>query len=340
MDHVRWGLLSTANINKKLIPAINESYRGSLAAVASRSKGLAVSYAAEWGIPDSFGSYEEMLASDVIDAVYIGLPNHFHAPWTIKALEAGKHVLCEKPFAITLEEVDQVIQKSKETGLVVAEAFMYRHHPQTKMVGEWVASGRLGDITIVQGAFNFKLDDPDNIRLVPELGGGSLWDIGIYPVSYAQYLMGEAPEWVHGDQRLGDTGVDMVFSGQMGYSDGKMALFSSSFRTPSHTFFEIIGTEGRLEIHQPFVDLDIGQSLIYYPAEGEPQYPTAIHKDPYLGEIKDMHSAIIDGWLTYISLEETRDHIQTISALYESARTGSPVYLTKDPKLVDPSSAV
>ena len=151
--------------------------------------------------------------------------------------------------------------------------------------------------------------------------------------------MGEAPEWVHGDQGLGDTGVDMVFSGQMGYSAGRMALFSSSFRTPSHTFFEIIGTEGRLEIHQPFIDLDIGQSLVYYPADGEPQYPTAIHKDHYLTEIKDMHSAIIDGWLTYISLEETRDHIQTILALHESARTGLTVHLTIDPELVDPSSA-
>ena len=330
MDHVRWGLLSTANINRSVIPAINESLRGTLSAVASRSKGVAVSYAAEWGIPNSFGSYEELLASDTVDAVYIALPNHLHALWTIMALDAGKHVLCEKPFALTLEEVDKVIQKSKETGLVVAEAFMYLHHPQTKMVGEWVRSGRLGDITVINGTFNFKLDNPDNIRLVSEWGGGSLWDVGIYPVSYSQYLMGEAPEWVSGDQRLGDTGVDLIFSGQMHYSGGRMAHFSSSFYTPFHTYFEITGDKGRLEIQRPFVDFEDGQSLAYFPAEGEPQYPTAVQKDLYLGEINDMHSAIVDGWLTYISLEETRDHILTILSLYESARTGSRVYLNRE----------
>jgi predicted dehydrogenase len=327
MNKVRWGLLSTANINRKLIPAIRESERGILTAIASRTQDIADSYAAEWEIPVAFGSYESMLASDQIDAVYIGLPNHLHVPWTLNALDAGKHVLCEKPFTISLEEVDQVIQRANETGLVVAEAFMYRHHPQTKIVGEWIESGRLGEILVVNGVFNFKLDDPENVRLDPEFGGGSLWDVGVYPVSLAQYVMGEAPEWVHGDQRQGETGVDMLFSGQMHYSNRRMALFSSSFWSPFHTHFEIIGTEGRLEMKRPFVEMDYGQYLTFFPAEGEPVPILVFEKDLYLGEVQDMHNAILNGWMSYISLEETRDHIRTILALYESAGTGEVVHL-------------
>ncbi len=146
---VRWGLLSTAHINRRLIPAIRASKRGELVAVASRSLSKAEDYAANWNIPVAFGSYQDMLDSGQIDVVYISLPNHLHAEWSIRALQAGVHVLCEKPFAITLEQVDQMIETSRQTEKVLAEAFMYRHHPQTKIVGEWVRSGRLGEIRLV-----------------------------------------------------------------------------------------------------------------------------------------------------------------------------------------------
>ena len=186
MTTVRWGLVSTANINRRVIPAIRQSARGQLTAVASRDIDKSTAYAAEWQIPSAFGSYEAMLASDEVDAVYISLPNHLHAEWTIKALEAGKHVLCEKPFAVTLEDVDRMIAASRQTGLVLAEAFMYRHHPQTKIVGDWVREGRLGDIARVSAVFNFSGMQPDNVRLNPGWGGGSLWDVGVYPISLAQ----------------------------------------------------------------------------------------------------------------------------------------------------------
>ncbi len=179
MDKVRWGLLSTANINRKLIPAIRASSRGQLTAVASRNLTKVKAYAAEWGIPKVFASYDKMLESDDIDAVYISLPNHLHAKWTVKALNSGKHVLCEKPFALSLEEVDQMKEAAEKNGRALAEAFMYRHHPQTKIVGEWVHSGRLGDITYLEAFLSFKGMDTDNVRLVPEWGGGGLWDIGI-----------------------------------------------------------------------------------------------------------------------------------------------------------------
>ena len=143
---IRWGLLSTANINRRLIPAIHASERGKLTAVASRNKQTAEAYARKWVIPVSFGSYEAMLASDQVDAVYISLPNHLHAEWSIRALEAGKHVLCEKPLALTVEEVDQMIDASRAAHCVLAEAFMYRHHPQTKLAGEIVHSGKIGEV--------------------------------------------------------------------------------------------------------------------------------------------------------------------------------------------------
>ena len=177
METVRWGLVSTANINRRLIPAIRASKRGEMAAVASRSQSSADAYASKWRIPKAFGSYEAMLRSDSVDAVYISLPNHLHAEWSIRAMESGKHVLCEKPLAITLEEVDSMVKASEDTGCVLAEAFMYRHHPQTKIAGEWVRGGRLGDINVVTGVFNFKLENRDNVRLVQEYGGGCLWDL-------------------------------------------------------------------------------------------------------------------------------------------------------------------
>jgi len=179
MQSVRWGLLSTANINRRLIPAIIESTRGKLIAVASRSLKNAETYAKKWKIPSAFGSYEEMLDSGLIDAVYISLPNHLHAKWTIKALEAGLHVLCEKPFATSLQEVDAVTAARDKSDKVVAEAFMYRHHPQTKLIGEWVQSGKLGEITLIRSAFTYRMspnqrqEDNLNVRLVPEYGGGT-----------------------------------------------------------------------------------------------------------------------------------------------------------------------
>jgi xylose dehydrogenase (NAD/NADP) len=324
---VHWGIISTANINRRLIPVIRLSERGELVAIASRDADRASSYAKRWGIPHAFGSYSSMLESDLITAVYISLPNHMHAEWTVKSLEAGKHVLCEKPFALTLDEVDQMIIASKATGLVLSEAFMYRHHPQTKLVGEWVNQGRLGEISLVRGIFNFSLHSRENIRLNQDMGGGSLWDVGVYPISMAQYIMGEPPERVFSDQWIGDTGVDETFVGQLYYSQNRLAQVSSSFRTPFYTSVEILGTEGTLTIHRPFTQMDRERPLIFHSATGEPQTLPVPEKELYLGQIEDMNAAILDGKTPYISLDETRNHIRTVLALYESARRRAVVEL-------------
>ncbi|OGO16863.1 MAG: hypothetical protein A2Z14_07810 [Chloroflexi bacterium RBG_16_48_8] len=317
---VHWGIISTANINRRVIPAIRASEQGDLLAVASRDAERAGAYAAHWEIPHAFGSYSSMLDSDLIHAVYISLPNHLHAEWTVKSLEAGKHVLCEKPLALPLEEVDRMIAASEASGLVLAEAFMYRHHPQMKLVGEWVHHGRLGDISLVRGVFNFTIQNRENIRLDPNAGGGSLWDIGVYPVSMAQYVMGGPPERVFGDQWIGDTGVDETFVGQLLYSQNRHAQISSSFRTPFYTLVEILGTEGTLTLNRPFVQLDDERQLIFCPATGEAQILPVPEKELYLGEIEDMNTAILDGKPPYLTLEESRNHVRTVLALYESAQ--------------------
>jgi predicted dehydrogenase len=323
MKTIRWGLLSTARINRRLIPAIRGAKRGQLVAVASRDAEKARAYAAEWEIPTSFGSYEAMLASDQVDAVYISLPNNLHAEWTIRALEAGKHVLCEKPFATTIEDVDQMIAAARRTGLVLQEAFMYRHHQQTKLVGEYVRSGRLGEIVLVRSAFNFWMQNrAGNVRLEAGLDGGALWDIGIYPLSFSQYVFGGPPQLVSGQQRIGPTGVDESFAGQMNYGNAS-ALISCSFQTPPITAVEVHGTEGRIELNRPFTGIhDRERKILFHPNDGKPETLKVKSIDPYQGEVEDMHAAILDGKPTEVTLQQSRDHVRTAVALYTSARTG------------------
>jgi len=341
MCKVRWGLLSTASINRALIPAIRASRRGELVAVASRQRGRATDYAERWDIPQAFGSYQEMLDSGAIDAVYISLPNNMHARWSIHAMRAGLHVLCEKPFAISLEQVDAMMAARRQTGRVLAEAFMYRHHPQTKIVGELVRSGKLGEVTLVRGTFDFRLAENErgpnnfNVHLTTEQGGGCLWDVGVYPLSFAQCIMGGPPKQVFGSRWVGETGVDEVFAGQMVYESQTssvpatptfpMAQISSSFRTPLHTFVEIVGTQGRLHLNRPFVDLDENRKMVFYSSRGDVEDIPVPTQELYSGEVEDMHAAILDGAPNYLRLEDTRDHIRTVLALQQSAEEGRPV---------------
>jgi predicted dehydrogenase len=194
------------------------------------------------------------------------------------------------------------------------------------MVGEWVRSGRLGEISVVRGAFNFTVSSRQDVRLQPELGGGSLWDVGVYPLSFAQYVYGGPPIAVSGDQWLGQSEVDETFVGQMRYPGASLAQITSSFRTPFYTFAEVIGTAGRLALTRPFVSVQEGQ-MTFFPAQGDPELLDAPPKQLYLGEVEDMHAAILDGIPNYLALEETRNHVSTVLALYEAARTGKVVRL-------------
>ena len=323
---LNWGLLSTARINRALIPPLQVSKRNHLLAVGSRSQETATAYAKEKKIPRAHGSYEALLADPDIDVIYNPLPNHLHAEWTIRAVEAGKHVLCERPLALSVEEVDAIQAAAHKHGRVVAEAFMYRHHAQTLKVQEMVKSGSLGTVKLVRGSFSFILSREEDIRLLdPSMGGGSIWDVGCYPISYARTVVGENPLEVFGWQVTGKTGIDDTFVGQMRFSGDILAQFDSSFVIPFHAFMEIVGSEGTLSIPHPFKPLE-NESI--YLTSGEKTETIKIKgQELYLGEVEDMADAVLLGKAPRISLDDSQANVAVICAFLESARTGKPVGL-------------
>jgi predicted dehydrogenase len=323
---LNWGLLSTARINKALIPPLRASKRNKLMAVASRSQEHADAYAKEKKIPRAYGSYEALLTDPEIDVIYNPLPNHLHAEWTIKAVEAGKHVLCEKPLALTVEEVDAIQAAAQNYERVVAEAFMYRHHAQTLKVQELVKSGSLGTVKLIRGSFSFMLTREGDVRLNPEWGGGSLWDVGCYPISYARSVLGEQLLEVFGQQITGPTGIDELFAGQMRFANRALMQFDCSFVVPFHAFMEIVGDEGTLNIPNPFKPSE--NETIYLTRDGKTETIKIKGQELYLGEVEDMADAILLGKAPRISLADSRENVMTIQALLESARIEKPVKMT------------
>jgi predicted dehydrogenase len=322
---VRWGLLSTARINRSVIPPIRGSVRSELRAVASRDVVRAKEYAKEWHIPHAYGKYEDLLADENIDAIYNPLPNHLHAEWSIRAAEAGKHVLCEKPLALTLDEIDQMAAAAKKHNVVIAEAFMYKHHPQTLKVLDLIEQETIGELLLIKGAFTFNLDRPDDVRWVPDWGGGSIWDVGCYPISFSRLVANAEPVEVFGWQVTGSSGVDVVFSGQLRFASGLLAQFDCGFRAPFRTAIEIVGAKGSIELGSPFkpaggewIEIKRGDCVEQLRS---PEY------ELYRGEIEDMEQAVLDGHAPRISLANSRANVATILALLGSARTGYPVRL-------------
>jgi predicted dehydrogenase len=320
---LKWGLLGTARINRALIPPIRASRRSQLIAVASRSLEKARSYAEQWGIPRAFGSYEELLGDPEIDIVYVPLPNSMHSEWTINAVQAGKHVLCEKPIALTIEEVRAMQVASAGNDRVVAEAFMYRHHPQTLQVKEMVAEGAIGELSFVRGSFSFNISSENDVRLDRNLGGGSVWDVGCYPISYSRFIVGAEPVSAIGWQRTGVSGVDETFAGQLLFPNDVIAQFDCSFRSPHRAQMEIVGTDGSIFVSNPYkpgknekILLSNGKSTRTIRVRGQ---------DLYSGEVLDMEDAILFGKPTRVSLDDSLANVRTIRALLQSAKTGDVV---------------
>jgi D-xylose 1-dehydrogenase (NADP+, D-xylono-1,5-lactone-forming) len=248
---VRWGILSTANINRHVIPAAHGSPEVELIAIASRDQGRADAYAREWEIERAYGSYEALLEDADIEAVYIPLPNSMHVEWSIRSLEAGKHVLCEKPLDRRPEGVERAFDAAERAGRLLMEAFMYRHNPQTRQLAELVGAGAIGELRLIRSTFSFPVYDTENIRLRPELDGGSLTDVGCYCVSGSRLLAGEPTE-VHGEAYVGPTGTDWVFAGTMRFRDDVIALFDSGTCLPLRDELEAVGTEGSLFLDDPW----------------------------------------------------------------------------------------
>jgi xylose dehydrogenase (NAD/NADP) len=248
---VKWGIMSTADINRKVIPGAKESAKVDLAAVASRTQERADAYAAEWEIPRAYGSYEALLADPEIEAVYISLPNYMHTEWSVKAVEAGKHVLCEKPFTRNPEDITRAWDAADNAGRLLSEAFMYRHNPQTKKAKELVESGAIGELRLVRSTFSYGLYDESNIRLRPDVEGGALMDVGCYNVSWSRWIAGE-PERVQGEAWYGPSGTDWVFTGTMRFPDDVLAVFDCGTAMTNRDEVEIVGSEGSLFLDDPY----------------------------------------------------------------------------------------
>lgn len=321
--HLNWGLLSTARINRKLIPAVRAAARADLVAVASRSQARADDYAAEWSIPQAYGSYQDLLEAPNVDVIYISLPNSLHAEWTVRAIEAGKHVLCEKPLALTVGACDRIIAAADAAGVVAMEAIMVLYHPLHHQTRQMIHDGAIGDVMLVRGSFSFFLDRPDDVRWDPALGGGCLWDVGSYPVSFIRWIAGE-PDEVFGWQRLSDSGVDQTFTGLLRYSDGVLGSFDCGFQEPFRSEVEVAGTEGTLTIERPFPINSTSRLLIRHRGEDDDQVVAVAKEDAYQCEVEALTAAVLDGAPLAVPLTNSRANVATLTALYESARRGEP----------------
>lgn len=331
-DKLKWGLLSTAKINDALIDPIKQSERSQLVAVASRNLEKAQAYAQEKDIPNAYGSYEDLLADPDIDAIYNPLPNTLHCEWTVKAAEAGKHVLCEKPITPTLAELDQIEAAATANTVTVFEAFMHLHHPQTLKVKEMIQAGQLGHLQTINSWFAYYLppENKDNIRLNPHLAGGSLWDVGVYPNSLA-IVMAQAgpPVEVWASQVIGETGVEVYLVGQMNFANGTVAQISSGFRSPFREGAQIVGTDGTIQISEPWKPhlSGNGSQLLFSTKEGTTETIHIPHSDPYLHEVQAMEACVLDNAEPIVPLSLSRDFLRSVLALYQSAQSGQPVTL-------------
>ncbi|ARA94046.1 NAD-binding protein [Rhodothermaceae bacterium RA] len=254
MAPLRWGILSTARIGvQKVIPALQKSTLGTVVAIASRDRDRARAVADDLGIPTVHGSYEALLADPSVDAVYNPLPNHLHVPWSIRALEAGKHVLCEKPLALSSAEAQTLVDAADaHPGLKVMEAFMYRFHPQWVQVKAWLDEDRIGPLRAIQAFFSYFNADPNNIRNQPDAGGGALMDIGCYPISLSRWCFGTEPDRVFGTmERDPRFGTDRLTSGLLDFGSGT-ASFTCSTQLSPFQRVHLLGPEGRITLEIPF----------------------------------------------------------------------------------------
>jgi len=315
---VKWGIVSTADINRKVIPGAHASDKVELVGVASRNRERAEAYATEWGIPRAYGSYEALLDDPEIEAVYISLPNTLHAEWSIKALEAGKHVLCEKPFTRHPEEVTAAFDTAERTGRLLTEAFMYRHNPQTAKLAELVAGGAIGELRLVRSVFSYSLYDAGNIRLRTDVEGGALMDVGCYCVSGSRLLGGE-PLAVKGEAWYGATGTDWVFTGTMRFPGDVLATFDCGTAMPDRDELEAIGSEGSLFLDDPWHCV---HPVIELRRGGAVERIELERQDSYRLELENLSDAIRGEGELLLGREDALGQARTLERLHDDAFRG------------------
>jgi predicted dehydrogenase len=321
---INWGLLSTARINDALLRGIAAVPDARALAVASRDSARAQAYAQANAIERAYGSYDELLADPEVEVVYVSLPNGMHVEWTKAVLEAGKHVLCEKPLSRSAAEVEQLFDLAQARGLHLSEAFMYRHHPQTKRLKKLVDDGAIGELRLVRGSFSFNCD-PADPRMLVGMDGGGLMDLGCYPVSMARYLAGE-PERVSAEQLLGGDGVDVVMAGVLRFAEGVIAHFDSGLAMPHRRVIEVVGSTGVLRVANPWHPEPDGIDL-WGDGAAVPEIISTPAADAYALEVADLGAAARGEHEPLLGRADALGQARTIEALYASAAAGSFVSL-------------
>jgi len=333
-DKPQWGILSTANIGlNHVIPGMQKSDKLTVAAIASRDGARAEEAARAHGIERAHGSYEALLADPEIDAIYNPLPNHLHVPWTIKALEAGKHVLCEKPIALTAAEAATLIAARDKAGKLVAEAFMVRHHPQWKRAAEIAGSGTLGEVRAIQTIFSYFNDNPDNVRNMADIGGGALYDIGCYAIVTARLIFGAEPERVVSLVDFDPTfRTDRLASAILDFGEGRRLTFTCATQLVPRQEVAIYGTRKSLTVEIPFnqnparsarLSIDDGGAI-----RGEPPETIEIPPaDQYMLQAETFGAAILTGAPLAHPIEDAVANMAVIDALFQSAKSGGWVSL-------------
>jgi predicted dehydrogenase len=320
---VKWGIVSTADINRLVIPGAHASEKVDLVGVASRDRARAKEYAATWAIPRAYGSYEALLEDPEIEAVYISLPNTLHCEWSIRALEAGKHVLCEKPMARDPAQVEEAFDVAERAGRYLTEAFMWRHNPQTRRLAELVAGGAIGDLRLVRSVFSYSLYDFDNIRLRADVEGGALMDVGCYCVSGSRFLAGE-PERVQGEAYVGPSGTDWVFTGLLRFPGDVLATFDCGTALPNRDELEAIGSEGSIVLDDPW---HCRRPVIELRRDGEVERIELEPADSYRLELENLSDAIRGGGEPLLGRADAVAQARVLQALHRSAEAAQPVAL-------------
>jgi predicted dehydrogenase len=319
-----WGIISTADINRKLIPGAHTSPKVDLIAVASRDQQRAEEYAREWDIGRAYGSYEALLADEDVEAVYISLPNTMHCEWSIRAVEAGKHVLCEKPLTRHPEEAEAAFDAAENAERLLSEAFMYRHNPQTKRLRALIDEGAIGEPRLIRSAFSYSLYDADNIRLRTDVEGGALMDVGCYCVSGSRLAAGGEPVSVFGQAWYGETGTDWIFTGVMRFPGDVLVVFDCGTALPERDELEVIGSEGSLFLDDPW---HCAVPVIEHRRDGRVERIELEPVDSYRLELENMSDAITGEAELLLGREDALAQARTLEALHRSAETGEPVEL-------------
>jgi D-xylose 1-dehydrogenase (NADP+, D-xylono-1,5-lactone-forming) len=322
-DVVRFGIVSTADINRLVLPAAEASEKVDVVAVASRQQHRAEAYARKWGIERAYGSYEALLEDPEVDAVYISLPNTLHCEWSIRALDAGKHVLCEKPLSRHPAEVEEAFATAERNDRLLSEAFMYRHNPQTARLVELVREGAIGELRVVRSAFSYSLYDADNIRLRTDVEGGSLMDVGCYCVSGSRLLGGE-PETAFGQAYVGPTGTDWVFAGLLRFPGDVVAVFDCGTCLPERDELEAVGTEGSIFLDDPW---HCRKPVLEVRRDGDIERIELEPVDSYRLELENMCDAIQGETPLRLGREDALAQARALEALHRSSESGAAVSL-------------